>query len=94
MRVPARDGIKRIIIIAFFFAASAVEFGTYPVASVVEFRVQAPRFATSSHKENLSARARARARDRDAIRVAIRRSVWVFVDRRGACKRDGRTGVE
>ena len=50
MRVPARDGIKRVIIIAFFFAASAVEFGTYPVASVVEFRVQAPRFPTSSHR--------------------------------------------
>jgi len=62
MRVPARDGIKRIIIIAFFFAASAVEFGTYPVASVVEFRVQAPRFATSSHKKTFL---RARARERE-----------------------------
>lgn len=62
MRVPARDGIKRVIIIAFFFAASAVEFGTYPVASVVEFRVQAPRFPTSSHRKSfLSARARERA---------------------------------
>ena len=62
MRVPARDGIKRVIIIAFFFAASAVEFGTYPVASVVEFRVQAPRFPPSSHRKSFqSARARERA---------------------------------
>jgi hypothetical protein len=90
MRVPARDGIKRVIIIAFFFAASAVEFGTYPVASVVEFRVQAPRFPTSSHRKSFLS-ARARASHRDGIRDAIRRSVRVFVDRRGACARDGRS---
>ena len=95
MRVPARDGIKRIIIIAFFFAASAVEFGTYPVASVVEFRVQAPRFATSSHKKTFL---RARARERETATPSASRfgeafgSSWTGEAR--ASETDGRESNE